>query len=217
MAGAAHAPVGWAAIVRRELRAVGAAQGGGQGAQAQLLHRVREEADRAIALQAVLAQLRAVPAAQASRLRPPLRQPPLTALEVQAWELWQPGTQCSRCLEPQHYPDSEKPLQCLERRAIHQSFLPGLTDLTLTCATSILQCFQNRGQEKAGVSVLQREEVLTCQGAASSQIRHVRRDTHRHACRYPAPRMLLLQNRLLQLLSVDCLGREGHSNQNGIC
>ncbi len=69
MAGAAHAPVGRASVVGRELRAVGAAQGGGQRAQAQLLHRVREEAHRPVALQAILAQLRAVPAAQAPMLR----------------------------------------------------------------------------------------------------------------------------------------------------
>ena len=62
MAGAAHAPIGGAAIVRSELRALGTVQRAREGAHAQLLHRVREEAHRPIALHSVLAQLCPVPA-----------------------------------------------------------------------------------------------------------------------------------------------------------
>lgn len=62
MAGTAHAPIGGAAIVRSELRAIGIIQRAREGAHAQLLHRVREEAHRPIALHSILAQLRPVPA-----------------------------------------------------------------------------------------------------------------------------------------------------------
>ena len=62
MAGAAHAPVGRAAIVRSKLRALGIVQRAREGAHAQLLHRVRKEAHRPIALHSVLAQLRPVSA-----------------------------------------------------------------------------------------------------------------------------------------------------------
>ena len=63
MACTAHAPVGRAAVVGGKVAAIGAVQRLGERAQAQLLHGVRKEADRPLALHAVLAQLRAVPAA----------------------------------------------------------------------------------------------------------------------------------------------------------
>ena len=63
MASTTHASIGWAAIVGGKVAAIGAVQGLGQGAQAQLLHGVRKEADRPLALHAILAQLSAVPAA----------------------------------------------------------------------------------------------------------------------------------------------------------
>ena len=69
MASTTHAPIGRAAIVGGKVAAIGAVQGLGQSAQAQLLHGVREEADRPLALHAILAQLRAVPAACWARSR----------------------------------------------------------------------------------------------------------------------------------------------------
>ena len=62
MACTTHAPVSRAAIVGGKVATVGAVQRLGKRAHAQLLHGVREEADRPLALHAILAELRAVPA-----------------------------------------------------------------------------------------------------------------------------------------------------------
>ena len=56
-----------------------------------------------------------------------------------------------------------------------------------SCSGILMLSSPHRGAREAGMGVLQASEVLTCQGAASSQRRHAQRGTHRHACRYPAP------------------------------
>ena len=62
MACTTHASISRAAIVGGKMATIGAVQGLRESPQAQLLHGVREEADRPLALHAILAQLRAVPA-----------------------------------------------------------------------------------------------------------------------------------------------------------
>ena len=62
MACATHASISRAAVVGSKLATIGVVQGLGESAQTKLLHGVRKEADRSLALHAILAQLRAVPA-----------------------------------------------------------------------------------------------------------------------------------------------------------
>ena len=62
MTRAMHAAIGRAAVVSCKLCPVSAVQGLGQRSKAQLLHGVRKEAHRPVALHAVLAQLCSVPA-----------------------------------------------------------------------------------------------------------------------------------------------------------